>query len=245
MTKAMSRLFLVFLTTLFVSSFARAQAVSKPVADPGEHIVVTGGPSMMEWEKYKMEPHDNWWMNFVRASRIRIEQLRTEYGPSSAITWLVYQRAYQRRQAQEHENLFSIIQSVRDKYGLKLIYFNTPDQLCAYLNSGLDRSVYRIGSFDYFGHSNRACFMIDYSNEIGSGSKAWLHETELKQKLHRGIFAKRAEVKSWGCYTAESMAKLWYEATGARMVGAVGKTQYMTNELPVLSTSQGRWSTGL
>jgi hypothetical protein len=87
--------------------------------------------------------------------------------------------------------------------------------------------------------------MIDYSNEIGSGSKTWLHESELKQKLHRGIFAKNAEVKSWGCYTGESMSKLWYQATGAKMIGAVGKTQYMTNELPVLSTTQGRWTPGI
>jgi hypothetical protein len=25
---------------------------------------------------------------------------------------------------------------------------------------------------------------------------------------------------------------MWYQATGAKMIGAVGKTQYMTNELP-------------
>jgi hypothetical protein len=242
----MFRLCLVLLSSFLLGSVAMAQTPgSSATKDPGEHIVVTGGPSMMEWEKYKIEPHDNWWMNFVRASRIRIEALRNQYGPSSSITWLVYQRAYQRRQSQEKENLFSIIQSVRDAYQIKLVYFNSPEQLCAYLNNGLDRSVYKIGSFDYFGHSNRACFMIDYSNEIGSASKAWLHETELRQKLHRGIFAKNAEVKSWGCYTGESMSKLWYQATGAKMVGAVGKTQYMTNELPVLSTTQGRWVTGL
>jgi hypothetical protein len=242
----MFRLCLVLLSSFLLGSVAMAQTPgSSATKDPGEHIVVTGGPSMMEWEKYKIEPHDNWWMNFVRASRIRIEALRNQYGPSSSITWLVYQRAYQRRQSQEKENLFSILQSVRDAYQIKLVYFNSPEQLCAYLNNGLDRSVYKIGSFDYFGHSNRACFMIDYSNEIGSASKAWLHETELRQKLHRGIFAKNAEVKSWGCYTGESMSKLWYQATGAKMVGAVGKTQYMTNELPVLSTTQGRWVTGL
>jgi len=27
---------------------------------------------------------------------------------------------------------------------------------------------------------------------------------------------------------------MWYQATGAKMIGAVGKTQYMTNELAVL-----------
>jgi hypothetical protein len=183
-------------------------------------------------------------MNFVRASRLRIGQLRQQYGPSAQITWLVYQRGYERRQSQEHESLFSIIQSVRDKYGLNLVYFNSADQLCHYLNYGANRGSNKIASFDYFGHSNRACFMIDYSNEIASGSKVWLHEDELKDKLHHGIFARNAHVQSWGCYTAESMSKMWYQATGAKMIGAVGKTQYMTNELPMLVSATGKWSTG-
>ena len=71
------------LCALGVSAIAQAQPT-------GEHIVVTGGVSMMEWEKYKVQPHDHWWLNFVRASRIRIEQLRQQYGPSAQITWLVY-----------------------------------------------------------------------------------------------------------------------------------------------------------
>ena len=53
----------------------------------------------MVWEKYKLQPHDNWWMNFVRASRLRIEQLRQQYGPSAQITWLVYRRGYERHQS--------------------------------------------------------------------------------------------------------------------------------------------------
>ena len=235
----MSRMLLTFLATLVVASGAMAQ-----VLDKGEHIVVTGGPSLMVWEKSKLQPHDNWWMNFVRASRLRIDQLRQQYGPSAQITWLVYRRGYERRQSQEHESLFSIIQSVRDKYGLNLIYFNSADRLCYYLNYGANRGYNKIASFDYFGHSNRACFMLDYSNEIASGSKVWLHEDELKDKLHHGIFTKNAHVQSWGCYTAESMSKMWYQATGAKMIGAVGKTQYMTNELPVLVSATGKWSTG-
>ncbi len=245
----MTRFFSCLLASCLVGLPALGQqpAPAAPARQPdrGEHIVLTGGPSLAEWEKYKAEPHDNWWMNFVRASRIRIEQLREEYGPDARITWLVYAPGYQRRQRQEKENLFGIIDSVRDKYRVNLIYFTNADQVCGYLDGGLDRSRYKIASFDYFGHSNKACFMFDYSNQIGSASKAWLHETELKQKLRHGIFVKNAEVKAWGCYTAESMSKLWYAATGAKMIGAVGKTQYMTNELPVLSTPQGRWSSGL
>src|ERR1700728_4006406 len=118
----MSRFFSLFCLSLILGSTALAQ-------DKGEHIVLTGSPSLMQWEKYKIQPHDNWWMNFVRASRIRIDQLRQQYGPSARITWLVYQRGYERRQKQEHEGLFSIIESVRDKYGLNLIFFNTTEQV--------------------------------------------------------------------------------------------------------------------
>jgi hypothetical protein len=222
---------------VFLAPFAFGQ-------DAGEHIVATGAVSLMAWEKYKLEPHDNWWLNFVRASRLRIEQLRNQYGPSAQITWLVYSPGYKRRQAQEKENIFSVIDSVRAKYGVNLIYFQSTDQFCDYLNRGQDRSRYKIATFDYFGHSNRACFMFDYSNEIGSASKAWLHDSELKEKLHRGIFARNAQVQSWGCYTGQEMSSAWRAATGAKMIGADCKTQYMTNELPVLVSPTGKWVTG-
>jgi hypothetical protein len=230
-----------YVTAVFAAVSLASSAFSQ---DTGEHIVATGGVSLMAWEKYKIEPHDNWWLNFIRASRIKIEQLRNQYGPAAQITWLVYSPGYKRRQTQESENLFSIIDSVRAKYNASLIYFQTADQFCDYLNSGQDRSRYKIATFDYFGHSNRACFMFDYSNEIGSASKAWLHVSELKSKLHRGIFAKNAQVQSWGCYTGQEMSTAWREATGAKMLGADCKTQYMTNELPVLVSPTGKWVTG-
>jgi hypothetical protein len=86
--------------------------------------------------------------------------------------------------------------------------------------------------------------MFDYSNEIGSASKVWLHEDELQSMLHHGIFTRDAHVQSWGCYTGESMSRMWYKATGAKLIGAVGKTQNMTNELPILVSASGRWTTG-
>jgi len=47
-----------------------------PVPTDGEYIVIVGGVSLMEWEKFKAQPHDNWWANFVRGARIRTEQIR-------------------------------------------------------------------------------------------------------------------------------------------------------------------------
>ena len=55
--------------------------------------------------------------------------------------------------------------------------------------------------------------MFDYSNNIDSACKSWLHENDLKQ-INRRAFARGAYVKSWGCHTGESMSKKWYAATG-------------------------------
>ena len=43
-----------------------------------------------------------------------------------------------------------------------------------YLNAGRPRDQVKIAGFEFFGHSNRACFMFDYSNEVDSASKSWL-----------------------------------------------------------------------
>jgi hypothetical protein len=191
-----------------------------------EYIVLSGGPSLIEWEKFKAEPHDRWWGNFIRSARVRIEQLRKQHGPTARITWLVYKPGYIRRaQRQDRADLIGNIVSVRNKYGINLVFFSNTAQLINYLNNGLPRNQVKIASFEFYGHSNKACFMFDYSNEIDSASKVWLHESELK-KIRRGIFTSNAFVKSWGCHTAESMSKYWRSATGKRMIGAIGKTDY-------------------
>jgi len=209
-----------------------------------EYIVVSGGPSLIEWEKFKAEPHDRWWGNFIRAARVRIEQIRKERGPEALITWLVYKPSYVRRsERQEKTDLIANILSVRDKYGVNLVWITSGDDLVNYLNAGRPRDQWKIADFEFFGHSNRACFMFDYSNEIDSGSKAWLHETELK-KINRGLFTRDAFVKSWGCHTGESMSAKWRAATGKRMIGAIGKTDYSNGDLkgwiPSLSDG-GTW----
>jgi hypothetical protein len=37
------------------------------------------------------------------------------------------------------------------------------------------------------------------------------------------------------------MGLLFKKTTGIAMTGAIGKTQYMTDELPILSSPTGRW----
>lgn len=209
-----------------------------------EYILVSGGPSLMEWEKYKSEPHDRWWGNFIRAARVRIQEIQAKHGRDADITWLVYRPGYERRgRRQDNENLISHILSVRDRYQINLVWFDRTEQLIDYLNRGRDRSRVKIANFEFYGHSNRACFMFDYSNEIDSASKVWLHEDELG-RIKRGLFTRDAFIKSWGCHTGESMSKKWRAATGRRMIGAIGKTDYahghLRNWVPALSRGS-RW----
>lgn len=206
----------------------------------GEYIILVGGPSLLQWEKYKAQPHDHWWANFVHSARVRTEQLRAEVGPDAMITWLVYGQGYKERAAQEHQDLIANINSVGDKFHLNLVYFHNGDEVINYVNAGQNRNQLKISGFEYFGHSNRACFLFDYSNVVDSASKSWLHESELG-RVDRHAFARGVYVKSWGCHTGESMSKKWMAATGTRMLGAIGKTDFSTGELPALSSPGGKW----
>jgi hypothetical protein len=205
-----------------------------------EWIILVGGPSLYEWEKYKAYPHDHWWANFVRAARIRTEQLRTALGPDQKITWLVYKQGYIDRGKQEHQDLLSYIDSVRVKYDLNLVYFHSGAEVINYLSVGQPRDQVRISGLEYFGHSNRACFMFDYSSNVDSASKSFLHEDDLVRVNRRG-FTHTSYIRSWGCHTGESMSKKWYNATGTHMIGAIGKTQFMMEELPILTSEGGKW----
>lgn len=232
--RAMFRLLLIFV----LAGVTCAAAFEK------EYIVLSGGPSLIEWEKYKASPHDVWWGNFIRAARVRFEQIRKEQGPDARITWLVYKPGYVRRaQRQDKADLIGNIISVRDKYKVNLVWVGSGDDVINYLNGGLPRDQVKIANFEFFGHSNRACFLLDYSNEIDSASKSWLHENDLV-KIHRGIFSRDAFIKSWGCHTGESMSKKFRAATGKKMIGALGKTNYADGHLrgwiPALSEG-GRW----
>src|SRR6266480_5044596 len=149
-----------------VSIFALASKAASPSS--GEYIILVGGPSMYQWEKYKLYPHDHWWANFVRAARLRTEQVRAQLGPDQQITWLVYKQGYLDRAKQEHQDLIALIDSVREKFNLNLVWFSAGPEVIDYLNKGQPRNQVKITGFEYFGHSNRACFMFDYSNVIDS-----------------------------------------------------------------------------
>jgi hypothetical protein len=218
---------------------ARAAGPQEP-RQPGETIIIVGGVSLWNWEKWKAQPHDQWWANFIRAARIRIQEI-LQQRPEQPITLLVYRPAYVARSRQDNRNYTALITSIRDAFPVRLMWFETSSQVVNYLNYGQPRDRVKINCLEYFGHSNKACVMFDYSNIIDSASKVWLHENDLT-RINRGIFTRDALVRSWGCHTGESMSQKWRAATGVPMWGLTGKSQYLTEELPVPATAAGRWT---
>jgi hypothetical protein len=223
--------------TLVLAGLCSSQAAAN---SNDESILLVGGPSMHQWEQYKAQPHDHWWANFVHAARIRTEQLRATRGADAKITWLVYKQGYVDRSTQEHQDLPALIETIHDKFGVNIVWFGNGMDVINYMNRGQDRGRVKIAGFEYFGHSNKACFMFDYSNNLDSASKSWLHENDLV-RIDRRVFARAPYIKSWGCHTGEEMSQKWYNATGTHMIGAIGKTQFMMEELPILSSSDGQW----
>ncbi len=237
----MFKAFRILLTALALVAphLSRAATPLEP-REPGETIIISGGLSLTVWEKWKAQPHDKWWLNFIRAAQLRMAQIQ-QINPQQPITWLVYRPAYLTRGRQDAQDYTAAINGIRASLNVKLMWFDTTNQLLNYINAGQPRGSVKINDLEYFGHSNKACFLFDYSNHIDSASKVWLHENDMT-KIQRGIFTKDALVRSWGCHTGESMSARFRSATGVPMWGLTGKSQYLSDELPVPATAAGHWT---
>jgi hypothetical protein len=211
-------------------------------AQSSEDIVLTGGPALRFMEHGKGDvSHDVYWFNFVDASVIRLKELKDQAKPDELVTWLIYRPAYAARGQEMGLDLVAELQAKAKAGGVNLHWFNTKEELILYLNKGLDRSKTRIADFDYFGHSNKACFLFDYSNSIDTMSIAWLHVKDLKY-IDNDIFARHAVCKSWGCHSGEMYSQWWKNRFDVPMIGAIGKTDFAHGGLPQLSSTDGKWS---
>jgi hypothetical protein len=234
------------LTVLVAFGFQMVPEGSAAPLNPNdEYIIVSGGPALQYWEGYRREAHrhDKWWGNFIRTARFRIEDLKKASNNQVKITWLVYRSAYDTRASEDNAPLIANIESVRDKYGVKLVWFDTGDDVINYINSGQNRNSVKVSGFEYFGHSNKYCFVFDYSNHILGASMSYLHQSDLK-RINRKVFAKGAYCKSWGCHTGEAFSAEFKRVTGLKMIGAIGKTDYSETwkgHLPFISDG-GRWT---
>lgn len=189
-----------------------------------EHVIVAGGPALRKWENYRVsdDQHDRWWANFIRASTLRMAEVRLAYGRDASLVWLVYRPGYETRGREDGKPYTTWIAEQASKRGATLIWFNTGGEFINKLNSRPRGSV---ETFDYFGHSNKFCFLFDYGNDIMAVSTQWLHERDIP-RLKSSIFKGNAYCKSWGCHTGASMSKVWKRHLGIGLEGAVGKTIY-------------------
>ena len=211
-------------------------------AQDREDIVLTGGPALRFMEHGKGDvSHDVYWFNFVDASTIRLKELKDQAKPDEIVTWLIYRPAYAARSKEMGLDLLAQLEQKARALGVRLVFFDNKAQLIAYLDRGFDRDKVKIADFDYFGHSNKACFLFDYSNTIDTMSIAWLHVKDLRL-IDSDIFARDAVCKSWGCHSGEMYSKWWKNRFDVPMIGAIGKTDFAHGGLPQLSNSDGKWA---
>jgi hypothetical protein len=207
-----------------------------------EYVILSGGPALRKWEDLRRagEQHDRWWGNFIATASTRIKELR-KANPAMPITWLVYRDAYARRSMADSKPYLQWIGEKQAKYNIRIVFFSTGREVIDYLNSGRGRM--KIGGFEFYGHSNKHCFMFDYSSDGYGTSSSWLHEMDLK-RINRSAFSRDAYCHSWGCHTGESMSGVWRKHFGITLIGAKGKTDYTDLHLrdnhPALG-STSRW----
>lgn len=211
-------------------------AITTPIV-AREHVILTGGPALRHWENLRVEKdrHDRFWGNFLAATSIRSDELRKIYGEKASLTWIVYKPGYVIREKEDRKPYAKWVAKQAAKRNAELIWINTGDQAIAAINGRRD-----IITFDFFGHSNRHCFMLDYGTNVMAVSQAWIHEKDLR-KIRRGAFNKHALCQSYGCHTGESMSAIWRSKVGIPLIGAKGKTNYETVSFGKLPSVSGKW----
>lgn len=199
-----------------------------------EYVVCSGGPASRKLEEYRIpaDRHDKYWGNFTKASIMRMKQLRAQHGDALNLTWLIYRPSYVKRVGEDARSTtvqykcdLGEISTEAAKLGVKIVWFSSTPEFCSFLNS---HTRLKLSGFEYFGHSNKYCFLFDYSGEVLGASCCYLHTKGMNQ-MHSGIFAPYAHVQSWGCNMADgsdSMYLAWKKATGHSMMAATGKTDY-------------------
>jgi len=202
------------------------------------HVILCGGPALRSWEDLRIDrdQHDRWWANFVRASTMRMEELRKAYG-DAPIVWIVYKPGYVKRGYEDGKPYTKWIQEQAQKRGVTIKWVSSGSGAISAINSQPRGSV---KTFDFFGHSNKHCLMLDYGCDVMAASSAWIHENDLG-KLRSSIFANDAICQSYGCHTGESMSAYWKRATGITLIGAKGKTDYVVLSKGQMPKVMGSW----
>lgn len=204
-----------------------------------DHVILCGGPALRQWEDLRREheQHDRWWANFIRASTLRMSQIRLEHGEGATLVWIVYRRGYLNRGNADNKPYLDWIESLAEKRNCELIWIESGEQAIKAINGRSPRSI---RTFDFFGHSNRHAFLLDYGSDIMAISKAWIHQKDLA-KIKRNVFHREARCQSYGCHTGESMSRSWRLQIGNTLIGAIGKTDYSGIGQGIMPTVSGSW----
>lgn len=206
----------------------------------GLEVILAGGVALRSWENFRgPSAHDNWWANFIRASTVQIALTQAKK-PGERIVWIVYRPSYITRSKENKTDFVSRIRETAGKYGVKLVYVDSAAEAYEAINKA-PRKGERINSFYYFGHSNPHAFMLDYSNDIIGASTEWMHENDLATHIRRDIFAPDAECWSYGCYTGNSMSRVWRQSLGVPLWGNTESTQYQPVGWGELPKGNGSW----
>lgn len=218
---------------------AIAMLLTLPLRGAADHVIVTGGPALRQWENLRVESdrHDRWWGNYVRASTLRMAELRKTNGKDAPLVWLVFRPGYRSRGAEDGKPYLEWIADLARKRRAELVCF---DDSAGFIRAMNARPAGSIRSFDYFGHSNKHAFMFDYGNDIMAASVAWFHELEMS-KLDPVIFDKDAHCQSWGCHTGESMSQIWSRHLKVPLIGARGPTNYTMVGQGEMPRVNGSW----
>ena len=203
-------------------------------------VLISGGPALRSHERFKPNTHDRYWGNFVDSALARVKELRKELGPEDRITWLVFRPGYVRRGAEEKQDYLKILEERGQLHGLTPIYFDDKEQFFTLLRRDGSPERPKISRIEYYGHSNKKCWMFDYSNRVDGGTIEPLsvHVDDL-HNISSASFTPNAVGVSYGCHSGEEFSQRWRMIIGRPMVGAIGKTDYSAGGMPKLSEGKG------
>ena len=206
-------------------------------------VLISGGPALRSFEKFKKASHDKYWGNFIDSALTRAEELKKDLKPGDEIVWLVFRPSYTSRTAEDQSDYLKLIEERGAKIGISPTYFDNKTQLFTLLRRDGSKEKPKISRLEYFGHSNKKCWMFDYSNRVDGGALEPLvvHVDDL-DKISGSSFTPNAECVSYGCHSGEEFSQRWRMIVGRPMVGAVGKTDYSDGGMPKLSNGkEGSW----
>ena len=211
-----------------------------PALQAQEIILLSGGPAVRSFEKFKINSHDKYWGNFIDSALQRAKDLQAEAKTTDKIVWLVFRPSYLSRGREDNQDYLKIIEERGKLVGVSPIYFDNKNQLLTLLRRDGSKDKPKISRLEYFGHSNKKCWMFDYSNRVDGGAlePLVLHVDDL-ERISGSSFTPDAECVSYGCHSGEEFSQRWRMIVGRPMVGAVGKTDYSDGGMPKISKGKG------